>query len=82
MADSLNLSKVGLSNSSYSAAEEALIQQVLIATERPCIIAKQARIAAEEKLAELIEQVARYKIALAPHKRLPEDVLREIFASH
>ena len=79
MADSLNLSKVGLSNSSYSAAEEALIQQALIATERPCIIAEQARIAAEEKLAELIEQVARYKIALAPHKRLPEDLLREIF---
>ncbi|KAF8624013.1 hypothetical protein AX14_011840 [Amanita brunnescens Koide BX004] len=72
MAHSLNLSKVGRSNGLHSAAEEAVIQQALIAAE-------QARITTEQKLAELTDQVTRYKIALAPHKKLPEDVLREIF---
>lgn len=72
MANSLKLSTVGRSNELYSAEEEALIRHALITAER-------ARIAAEQQLVKLREQVARYNIALAPHKKLPEDVLRHIF---
>ena len=50
MAHSLDLSKVGLSNtSSHSAVEEAVIQQALITAEQACI-------ATEQKLAKLTVQ--------------------------
>lgn len=61
----LDLCKVGLTNESYSAKEEALIRQALID--------------AEKRPIELKERVARYRTALAPHKKLPGDVLRCIF---
>lgn len=60
-----DLRKVGLTNELYSAKEEALIRQALID--------------AEKRPIELKEHIARYRTALAPHKRLPEDVLRCIF---
>jgi len=63
----LDLSKVGLTNELYSTEQEGLIRRALIAAEQ------------QPLNAELAEQITRYREALAPHKKLSEDVLRHIF---
>jgi hypothetical protein len=63
----LNLTNVGLTNESYSEQQESVIRQAL-------------KIAGGlQPNAEITEKIARYKRALAPHRKLPEDVLRHIF---
>ncbi|KAF8337149.1 hypothetical protein F5887DRAFT_985466 [Amanita rubescens] len=63
----LNLTNVGLTNEAYSTQQESIIRQALKVAE------------GLQPNAEIMEKIARYKRALAPHKKLPEDVLRHIF---
>ena len=67
----LDTSDVGRSNRAYSDDETLVIQSVLRDAEH---LLREPR-----RLHELISQC---KVALAPHRKLPEDVLRCIFALH
>ncbi|KAF8337148.1 hypothetical protein F5887DRAFT_985464, partial [Amanita rubescens] len=64
----LDLTKVGLTNESYSTEQEALIRRALTAAEQQLLNAEM-----------IAKQITRYRVALAPHKKLSEDVLRHIF---
>jgi hypothetical protein len=78
---SLDLTKVGLTNESYSTEQEALIRRAIITVEQQHLYAEvvpeQYRVTLAP--AEIAEEIARYRVALAPHKKLSEDVLRHIF---
>ena len=67
----LAASDVGRSNRIYSEDEIIAIQSVMQNAEQLL-----------EERRRLYELVSRCKVALAPHRKLPEDVLRYIFALH
>ncbi len=60
-----NLSSIGRTNKIYSEKEEAHIRNVLLA--------------ARQQKEEIMDLIGRCEVALAPHKKLPPDVLRSIF---
>ena len=75
----MDLSQVGQRNYAYSSAELHIIRQACVAAEKTILHTQDeiAKLGREEE--ELIEKVRRYRVALAPHNRLPVDVLRFIF---
>ena len=67
----LDLNKLSCCISS-SSDEEKAVRRLLISTEK-----RMRRLG--KQLTRLRDDASRYRIALAPHKKLPEDVLRYIF---
>ncbi|KAF8346072.1 hypothetical protein F5887DRAFT_121815 [Amanita rubescens] len=64
-ANNVDLASIGRTNSVYSEEEEAYIRNVLLV--------------AQQQKEEIVDLIGRCKVALAPHKKLPPDVLRSIF---
>ena len=61
----VDLSSVGRTNRVYSEEEEAYIRNILLASRK--------------QKEEVVDLIGRCEVALAPHKKLPPDVLRSIF---
>ncbi|KAF8346071.1 hypothetical protein F5887DRAFT_1184635 [Amanita rubescens] len=61
----VDLSSVGRTNRTYSKEEEAYIRNVLLVS--------------RQQKEEVVDLIGRCEVALAPHKKLPPDVLRSIF---
>ena len=61
----VDLASIGRTNKIYSEEEGAYIRNVLLA--------------ARQRKEELVDLIGRCEVALAPHKKLPPDVLRSIF---
>ncbi|KAF8338623.1 hypothetical protein F5887DRAFT_505476 [Amanita rubescens] len=61
----VDLSSIGRTNRIYSEEEEAYIRNILLAS--------------RQQKEELVDLIDRCEVALAPHKKLPPDVLRSIF---
>ena len=73
----LSVSLIGRTNRPHSEEEQLYIQNVLLAAEsllQPGIVDGDLR-----RREETVDVIGRCKIALAPHKRLPPNILRSIF---
>ncbi|KAF8346061.1 hypothetical protein F5887DRAFT_1282065 [Amanita rubescens] len=64
-ANNVDLASIGRTNRVYSEEEEAYIRNVLLV--------------ARQQKEEVVDLIGRCEVALAPHKKLPPDVLRSIF---
>ncbi|KAF8632387.1 hypothetical protein AX15_001896 [Amanita polypyramis BW_CC] len=67
-----DLSRVGLTNEAHPAETESFVKKSLQALEADLA-------ALSLRQTQLVEAIERYKVAIAPHKKLSEDVLRYIF---
>jgi len=73
----INLSSIGQTNKVCSEEEEAFIRSVQLAVET---LLQSGTVDGDlERKGEIVDLICRCKIALAPHKRLPPDILRFIF---
>ena len=76
----INLSEVGKTNETYSDGDSKIIQRALFSVEkRLCDLQNHATENTRGQIWALINEIHRYKVALAPHKKLSEDLLRYIF---
>ena len=76
----IDLSEVGKTNEIYSDEDSKIIQRTLFEAEkRLCDLQNHATENTDNQIPALINEIHRYKVALAPHKKLSEDLLRNIF---
>src|ERR1700760_1876411 len=86
MAASLDLTTVGLDSKQYSPLNMRTIRQSLSDAETALERIKNEKEEyrrllekAKEEEKQLVRNISRYKIALAPHRLLPDDILRRTF---
>ncbi len=72
----LDVSSIGRTNILHSEEEELYIRNVLLAAQEALLRNLDSDLQRKEETVDLID---RCRIALAPHKRLPPEVLRSIF---
>ncbi|KAF8346070.1 hypothetical protein F5887DRAFT_1282072 [Amanita rubescens] len=73
----LDVSSIGRANGLHSEEEQLYIRNVLLAAE---VLLQSGTVDGDlRRREETVDVIGRCKIALAPHKRLPPDVLRSIF---
>ncbi|KAF8623388.1 hypothetical protein AX17_007426 [Amanita inopinata Kibby_2008] len=78
----IDLSSVGRTNCTYSGEEAQIILKALSDAQRRLYhldVNFTKRAVCSEKRRGLLDDIDRYNVALAPHKKLPEDILRYIF---
>ena len=74
--EQLDVSSIGRTNRPHSEEEQLYIRNVLLAAES---LLQSGTVDGDLQRRETVDVIGRCKIALAPHKRLPPDVLRSIF---
>ncbi len=72
----LDISSIGRTNKLHSEEEQLYIRNVLLAAES---LLQSGTVDGDLQRRETVDVIGRCKIALAPHKRLPPDVLQSIF---